>query len=365
MGGPTLHEFMNDHRDELFAMTAGKIKDHSPELNDEEVGADIQPILNEIVGALEREDGLPATSPLPGKSITAGHLGSLRQHRGYPIDKLALDLGSISDSLGELGARHGLSFTAREYQVFNTCIDNAVSSALDTFWNESVQQEESYSTKRVGLLAHELRNALIGAKSAFEVLKRGHLGIQSRTGEVLGRNLGRLENIVSQTLLAVQLQAGLTAKLQRMRLIDLLRDLEETAVPERGIRLKVEADPGLELEVDESVMVSAGSNLLQNAFKFSKEYGEVVLRGRKDGECVIIEVEDECGGLPPGRPEELFTPFGQRGEDRRGLGLAITREAVEASGGELSVRNLPGKGCVFSIKLSSACEHEGGSTRRD
>lgn len=353
MAGPSLHEFMSDHRGELFTMAAERIRDHSPELSDEEVSVGLDPMMDEIVGALERADGLPADSPLPAWSPTARNLGTERQHRGYSIDKLALDVGSISDSVGELGKQHGLSFSAKEYQVFNQCIDNAVSSAIDTFWSEAMQQYEHDSARRIGFLAHELRNALAGAKASFMILKRGQLGLESKTGDVLGRSLGRLENLISQTLLTVQLQAGVEAEPQRMRLARLLRDVEETAVPERGVHLRVEVDEALELDADERLLVSAGSNLLQNAFKFTRPGGEIILRGRQEGEFVFIEVEDECGGLPPGRAEELFKPYVQRGDDRRGLGLglAITREAVEAHGGQLFVRNLPGKGCVFAMKL--------------
>ena len=68
---------------------------------------------------------------------------------------------------------------------------------------------------------------------------------------------------------------------------------------------------------------------------------------------VLIEVEDECGGLPPGKAEDLFRPFEQRGADRSGLGLglAIARESVETNGGKIRARNLPGRGCIFTIDL--------------
>jgi signal transduction histidine kinase len=68
---------------------------------------------------------------------------------------------------------------------------------------------------------------------------------------------------------------------------------------------------------------------------------------------VLIEVEDECGGLPAGKAEDLFRPFEQRGTNRSGLGLglAIARESVETNGGLVRARNLPGRGCVFTIDL--------------
>ena len=62
---------------------------------------------------------------------------------------------------------------------------------------------------------------------------------------------------------------------------------------------------------------------------------------------------DHCGGLRPGLAEEMFRPFTQDGEDRSGLGLGLTisRRSVEANNGRLSVRNVPGTGCVFTIDL--------------
>jgi len=51
--------------------------------------------------------------------------------------------------------------------------------------------------------------------------------------------------------------------------------------------------------------------------------------------------------------EDLFSPFQQRGADRSGIGLGLTicRRAAAANGGELRVRDLPGKGCVFTLDL--------------
>jgi signal transduction histidine kinase len=68
---------------------------------------------------------------------------------------------------------------------------------------------------------------------------------------------------------------------------------------------------------------------------------------------VLIEIEDECGGLSPGEVEHLFRMFEQRGTDRTGLGLglAISRQGVEDSDGTIRVRDLPGKGCVFTVDL--------------
>src|SRR5690606_17930697 len=127
----------------------------------------------------------------------------------------------------------------------------------------------------------------------------------------------------------------------------------EEAVLERGIRILVEADDALEIEADERLLVSALSNFVQNAVKFTRADGVVRIRGWRDGSAIALEVEDECGGLPSGTQAELFEPYVQRGVDRRGvgLGLAIAREAIERLGAEVLVRDLPGKGCAFGVRL--------------
>lgn len=124
-----------------------------------------------------------------------------------------------------------------------------------------------------------------------------------------------------------------------------------TGDPQRALSIRVEADESLMIDADEQLLLSAMSNLVQNALKFTRTGGSIVLRSRLEGSHALLEVEDECGGLPPGKQEELFQPYVQRGADRRGLGLAITRQAIELQGGEVYVRNLPGKGCVFGIRL--------------
>ena len=71
------------------------------------------------------------------------------------------------------------------------------------------------------------------------------------------------------------------------------------------------------------------------------------------GERILIEVEDKCGGLPPGDVETMFLPFMQNGANKTGvgLGLSISRRSVEANGGMLSVRDIPKSGCIFTIDL--------------
>ena len=112
-------------------------------------------------------------------------------------------------------------------------------------------------------------------------------------------------------------------------------------------------DLDIAVYADPEMLASAVGNLLQNAFKFTKRHTEVTLHAHSERGLVLIEVKDHCGGLPPGPAEGLLRPFAQRGNDRSGLGigLEICRRSVEANRGTLTVCDLPGLGCVFTITL--------------
>src|SRR4030095_14007892 len=120
------------------------------------------------------------------------------------------------------------------------------------------------------------------------------------------------------------------------------------------LSLNVErGDARVHVDADRSILAATVANLLQNAFKFTRPGTIVTLRGRATSDRVLIEVEDECGGLPDGNVNNLFQPFEQRGADRTGggLGLAISRWGAEANNGRLYARNLPAHGCIFTIDL--------------
>jgi signal transduction histidine kinase len=345
-----MHEFMAQHREEICRLVVSDLQPWEPE---GDIVRGVSDLLDEVVRALQRHAGLPVSSPLPGASPTAMWLGARRQAKGYAISRIVQDIGAICNRLGEVGAAHGVSFDAREFQVFNQCIDSASAAALEEYWLKDREMGEHDELQRIGVVVHELRNTLAGARMALSVLRSGEVGILSRTGTVLDRSLRRLETLIGEMVFAVRLGIGSTLNLRPVAVDALLRTVLDAAVPERDIALKLEGGEGLEVCADEHLLISAVGNLLQNALKFTRDGGQVVIRAYGAESSLRVEVEDECGGLPPGKPEELFAPFVSKSTKRAGLGLGltITRQAVEAHGGGVSVKNLPGKGCVFRLTI--------------
>ena len=180
---------------------------------------------------------------------------------------------------------------------------------------------------------------------------------------MLGRSLARLRDLVENTLSDVRITADYQRR-DRFAIRPFLDDIAVAAslqAEHRSLQFIVEpVDLRLAVVADPQLLASAVMNLLNNAFKFTHISGRVVLRAHAEETRVFIEIEDECGGIPESKGDP-FQPFGgRRGKDRTGLGLglSIARKAVTAHGGDIHIRNMPGKGCVFVIDVPMAPEDE-------
>ena len=75
----------------------------------------------------------------------------------------------------------------------------------------------------------------------------------------------------------------------------------------RDQRLTVDpVEYGVAIDGNRQLLAAAVANLLQNAFKFNRPHGSVRLRTHTAANRVLIDVEDECGGLPPGKLDALW-----------------------------------------------------------
>jgi hypothetical protein len=248
--------------------------------------------------------------------------------------------------------------TTNEFQTLNHCLDMVMAEAVKEYECQRDLDVSSQETERLGLLAHELRNLLGSAMMSFDILRSGSVSIGGSTGAVLGRSLRGLHDLIDGALAEVRIEAGLATR-ERISISAFVQDLEVAAAfeaKESGVMLVISCSDAAFVEIDRHLLASAVGNLLQNAFKFTRKAGLVRLDVHSTERRVYIQVSDECGGLPAGTIEKLFRPFAQGSDNRTGLGLglAIVRRGVEANGGELRVRDVPGKGCEFVIELPRA-----------
>lgn len=210
---------------------------------------------------------------------------------------------------------------------------------------------------RIGFFVHELRNALACVFVAQALIRKSPN--DHAAAALLERNLLQMKNILDSADSQVRFHKEPHARRRLLDLADAVREVAASAGEQarlKDVMLSVRVEPRLGVNADPEYLVSALSNLIGNAIKFTPRGGTVRVRGLEKGNAAVIEVEDQCGGLPTGRIEDLFEPFTQKGADRSGLGLglAISRRAVALNDGALSARDLPGKGCVFTITLPLA-----------
>ncbi len=137
----------------------------------------------------------------------------------------------------------------------------------------------------------------------------------------------------------------------KAKVAERLRRAATTEQLKNGISLFLE-QPIWTLQAEEQLLAALG-NLLQNAFRFTRAHTQVTLHAYAAGDRLFIDVKDHCGGLSQGEAQRMFTPFSQRRGDKAGLGmgLSIAKQSLEADEGVLTVRDVPGTGCVVTISL--------------
>jgi signal transduction histidine kinase len=347
-----LHEFLTENRQEIIARCREKVASRrSPPSTDTELDHGVPLFLDQLIDTLRRE---LRSSPEIGQSATKHGNELLR--RGFTIDQVVHDYGDVCQSVTELAVELDAPIATDEFRTLNKCLDDAIADAVTEHGRQHAKVVSAEQTERLGVLAHEMRNLLNSASLAFSALSSGSVGVGGSTAAVVERSLRGLRRLVDRSLTDVRLEAGIQDT-ERVPLAELIEEVRLSAILEanaRSIQFTVSAvDPGVAVEVDKQTLASVLTNLLMNAFKFSKLGGTVLLTAHASADRILIEIADDCGGLPPGQVEELFRPFEQRGADRSGvgLGLAICRRGVEANGGTMRVRDNPGTGCVFTVDL--------------
>lgn len=289
-------------------------------------------------------------------SKEAGLHGEEYMRLGYTLSHVVHAYGSMCQSITELATKKKAPISADEFHDLNRTLDIAIAGAVTGFQQHQDTEDTKREIEHIGFLAHEMRNALMSVYVSLEMIKKGTVGFNGSTGQVLDKNLRRIQDLVDRSLTEVRLQVDPKIQSQPIEILQLVNQIIITAKEEarrkhQTIEINVERD--LIINADYQLIYSALSNLIQNAIKFTPEKKNIEIRGSLKDDQVVIEVEDSCGGLPPNSAKELFKPYEQSHENKSGLGLglAITKRAITLNKGSIGVHDLPGKGCVFTMKF--------------
>lgn len=375
-----LHTFLSNNREDLIHRCRVKVALRpSREASTVQLQNGVPLFLDQLIQTLKIEqtdnpmDSRAISGPASGAAALTTMSTGAAQHgkqllqMGFTVDQVVHDYGDLCQAITDLAVERDAPFEMDEFRTLNRCLDNAIADAVTEFSYqrdaESTSQHEREINERLGFFAHELRNFLQSATLAFSALKAGNLNLSGATGSILGRSLGSLGKLVDQTLTEVRSSQTYVASPQTFSLAGFIDEMEEHAnlvARTRGCDLVVsQVDAELAVSGNRDLLFAALANLLQNAFKFTQDNTQIDLDAYTAGDRILIDVKDHCGGLSPGTADTLFKPFHQHGENRTGLGLglSIAKRSVEASDGYLTVQDVPGVGCVFTISLPRHAMH--------
>jgi signal transduction histidine kinase len=353
-----LHEVLEGNRDEILSrwkeLVRGTLAPES--MPSVELINHFPQFLSEIIAALREDAGLSARVPTPDQTSTAAGHGAQRLRLGFSLDSVVREYGALRDAVVATGQAAGAEITFQELQVIFDCMISGIADAVSEYTIQRDAELLRQANEHFGFVAHELRNPLSAARTAFETLRlKGQLPADGRAVGALERGLRRTSELINQTLQMARVASGIELRPQWTTLRALLDDVELGSIAEaesKGIELRMVLEKDQRINLDVRLIRSAVSNLVSNGVKYSHS-GVVELRGSVTNGRIVIEVEDACGGLEPGKVEEAFAPFVRLNTSQTGfgLGLAIARQAVAAHGGSIRVQNLPGKGCIFVLEL--------------
>ena len=351
-----LYEFIAVNREDIIRRCRAKVARRSvPPPTQAEIDHGVPVFLDQLGDALRL--GLMSSPEIDRSALQHGH--DLLQ-QGFTVSQVVHDYGDICQAITELAVELNAPISTADFRTLNRCLDDAIAGAVTQYTRErrhaDTDDDTTRGSERLGFFAHELRNLINTAIVSFEVLKTGNVGVAGSTGGVLWRSLTGLRTLVGRSLAEVRLTQGIQNR-EPFLVSEFIDEVAAAATLEaqaRGVRLTVlPVEDGVTIEADRQILAAVLGNLVQNACKFTRPQTTVTLRVGVSAERVLIEVEDECGGLPDGNDHALFRPFEQRSFDRSGLGLglAFSRWGAEANNARIYTRNHPHHGCVFILEL--------------
>jgi two-component system phosphate regulon sensor histidine kinase PhoR len=216
----------------------------------------------------------------------------------------------------------------------------------------------------VANVSHELKTPLAAIRGYAETLRDGALTEEETARRFTERLLWqcrRLQALLDDLLTLSRLesvgQSGEREPVDLPALAQRALEMLAAAAREKRIRLEAREEPLPRIPGEADGIERLLVNLLDNAIKYNRPGGEVMLRLARDGGEAVIEVSDTGIGIPPEALGRIFERFYRvdkgraREEGGTGLGLAIVKHIAQSHGGHVEVESRMGRGTTFRVYL--------------
>lgn len=282
---------------------------------------------------------------------------------GYWIAKRALDpISRITDAAGSIS--EGKDLTRRIGLPPGRDEVSRLANAFDHMF-ERLEQSFEAEKQFTSDASHELRTptTVILAQCSYAKKHGNSLEEYQEAIDVIDRQARRMSQLIERLLDMTRLDLG-TRKLhlERLDLSEMVRVLwEEQNTGARGISISLEVEDGIWVQGDPFLISRVIWNLLDNARKYGKEGGHIVLRlfsrsNENRRKIAILQVEDDGIGMETEELDKIWQRFYQVGASRQsgsglGLGLSMVKQIVHLHGGEVTVTSILGQGSCFTVML--------------
>ncbi len=216
----------------------------------------------------------------------------------------------------------------------------------------------------IALAAHELRGPITVIRGYLDLLGQEFPELSADQQQLVDRlqvSAERLSGYINNILNVSRYDRNhLKLHLHEDRLIDIVTNL----VPDLALRAKTQnrkltfhvPDSLPTIAADRSSLSEVISNLIDNAIKYSRDGGEIIVKAEAKGNFVEVTVQDFGIGMPGSVVGNLFSKFYRSHRSRQtvsgtGLGLYICKAIVQSHGGSVFVRSVEGEGSTFGFTV--------------
>ncbi|MFP4093810.1 MAG: ATP-binding protein [Cyclobacteriaceae bacterium] len=242
----------------------------------------------------------------------------------------------------------------------------------------SFKESDEAKTNFIAVVSHELKTPLSALNMSLMLLSNTRFGSlndeQAKTVTSMKREVQRLVNMVTELLGLSRVESGQNSlekeNIDPHYLLDYALAPVEGKFRDKGVEVVRQIEEGLpELKVDPEKISWVLINLLTNALRYSEGGSKVIIRACALEDAIEISVQDFGPGIAKENLKRVFNKFvqlptnGKKNKHGLGLGLAISKEVVQAHGGQIYAESEEGKWSKFAFRIPCLIEipaHEAG-----